>query len=155
MKLNLLSRDDFTFQAKNFDFTDHLVILRLATGLFMLPHAFSKFVDWASAARTVGFFGKAGFQPAEFWVWMAGGSEFTFSVLLVLGICSRWAALGLASVMVVATYAVFALKGFVWLAPAGGFEYSVFYGVMLIALAVGEFQRKPLFVATPVPAHAF
>lgn len=145
--MNLISRDDFAIKASNFNLTDGLVLTRLACGLFMLPHSLSKFADWAPAPGTVAFFGKVGFQPPELWVWIAGGSEAMFAILLILGICTRWAALGLASVMAVAAYSVFALKGFVWLANNGGFEYAVFFGVMLIGLALNEFKRRPLFGA--------
>lgn len=99
------------------------------------------------APGTVAFFGKVGFQLPELRGWIAGGSEAGFAILLILGICTRWAVLGLASVMAVAAYSVFALKGFVWLANNGGFEYAVFFGVMLIGLALNEFKRRPLFGA--------
>ena len=151
MNLNLVSRDDFAIKASNFDITDGHVLARMACGVFMIPHALGKFANWAPAAGTVGFFDKVGFHPAELWVWVAGGSELAFSILLILGICTRWAALGLASVMAVAAYSLFALKGFVWMANKGGFEYASFIGVMLVAIALVEFRRKPLFVAGPVP----
>ena len=143
--MNLVSQEDFLVKPGNFNVTDGLVLMRLACGLFMLPHAFGKFANGAPAAGTVAFFEKVGFTPAELWVWIAGGSELTFATLLVLGICTRWAALGLASVMAVAVYSVFALKGFVWMSTQGGFEYAAFFCVMLLSLVVMEFRRKPLF----------
>ncbi|WP_221798721.1 DoxX family protein [Oceanobacter mangrovi] len=143
--MNLISRSDFAIKASNFNIFNGLVLMRIACGLFMLPHPFGKFADGAPAAGTVAFFSKVGFQPAELWVWIAGASELAFSLLLIAGICTRWAALGLASVMAVAVYSIYALKGFVWMSTAGGFEYAAFFGTMLIALAITEFKRHPLF----------
>jgi NADP oxidoreductase coenzyme F420-dependent len=64
-------------------------------------------------------------------------------VALVLGICTRWAALGAAGVMAMAVCALQTVKGFGWTWSTGGYEYPVFWGLAAVAVAVAltEFKR--------------
>jgi putative oxidoreductase len=136
-----LTRDDFRIQAKNFDLTDGHNIVRIICGLFMFPHFAGKFAAGGLAAGTVAFFGKAGFNPPEVWVYMAAFAELATGVALVLGLCTRWAALGAAGVMAMAVYALHTVKGFGWTWNTGGYEYPVFWGLAAVAVAVTEFNR--------------
>lgn len=137
----LLSKDDFKIKLQNFDLTRSENILRIICGAFMFPHAASKFVDGALSAGTVGFFAKAGFHPPEFWVWLAAFVEIATGVALVLGICTRYAALGAAGALAIAVYALQMVKGFGWTWNTGGYEYPVFWAITCIAVAIGEFRR--------------
>ena len=136
----LLARDDFAIRAKNFDLTNEWNILRIIGGAFMFPHVAGKFAGMALSASTVGFFAKAGFTPAETWVWIAAVSETLAGVALVLGLCTRYAALGAAAVLGIAVYALFTVKGFGWLWNKGGFEYPIFWALTCIAIAMHEFK---------------
>ena len=61
-------------------------LLRIACGAFMFPHALSKFATFGVlSAGTIGFFGKAGFQPPELWAWLAAFTEAACGIALVLG----------------------------------------------------------------------
>lgn len=136
-----LTKNDFRIDARNFDLRDGHNLLRIICGLFMFPHAASKFVAGGLAAGTVGFFAKAGFQPPELWTVLAAAAEVATGVALVLGICTRWAALGAAGVMAFAVYALQVVKGFAWTWNTGGYEYPVFWGLCAIAVALTEFRR--------------
>ncbi|MDH4481487.1 MAG: DoxX family protein [Rhodoferax sp.] len=136
-----LTRDDFRIQAKNFDLSDGHNITRIICGLFMFPHFAGKFVAGGLAAGTVAFFGKAGFNPPEIWAWMAAFAELATGVALVLGLCTRWAALGAACVMGMAVYALQVVKGFGWAWNTGGYEYPVFWAITALAVAATEFKR--------------
>ncbi len=126
--MKLLFADDFRIKARNFDLTRSENILRIICGAFMFPHAMGKFVAFGTlSAGTVGFFAKAGFQPPEFWVWLAALTEIGTGVALVLGLCTRFAALGAAAALVVAVYALQVVKGFsgrTW--NTGCYKYPVF-----------------------------
>jgi putative oxidoreductase len=130
------TRDDFKIQAKNFDPTNGLNILRIICGLFMFPHVMGKFAAGAASAATVGFFAKAGFQPPEVWVWIAAVSETAVGVALVLGICTRFAALGACAVLLIAVYSLQVVKGFGWTWNTGGYEYPVFWAITSLAVAI-------------------
>lgn len=144
-----LTRDDFRIQARNFDLTDGHNLVRIICGLFMFPHFAGKFVAGGLAAGTVAFFGKAGFHPPEVWAYMAAFAELATGVALVLGLCTRWAALGAAGVMVMAVYALQTVKGFGWTWNTGGYEYPVFWGLAALAVALTEFKRAAKPSAMP------
>jgi putative oxidoreductase len=62
-------------------------------------------------------------------------------VALVLGLCTRFAALGAAGALVVAVYALHMVKGFGWTWNTGGYEYPVFWAIVCIAVAMNGFKR--------------
>ena len=140
----LFTKDDFSLKAENFDLTKGSNILRIAAGAFMFPHFAGKFTDIATLTLnkgTLGFFAKAGMVPAEFWVYLAAGSEVLVGVFLVLGLCTRYAALGAAAILGIAVYALQVVKGFGWTWNTGGYEYPVFWALVCIAIAIEEFKR--------------
>src|SRR4051812_29223641 len=98
----LLTREDFYIKAENFDPTKGANIIRMICGAFMLPHVAGKFAGGVLSAGTVAFFAKAGFQPPEFWVYLAAAAETATGLCLLLGICTRYAALGAAAVLGIA-----------------------------------------------------
>ena len=141
----LFTKDDFRIKAENFDLTRGANILRIAAGAFMFPHVYGKFADIGSLtlkAGTVGFFEKAGMVPGVFWTYLAAGAETTAGILLMLGLCTRYASLGAAAILGVAVYALQVVKGFSgWTWNTGGYEYPVFWALVCIAIAVEEFRR--------------
>ena len=137
----LFNADDFRIRSENFDLTKGMNILRIMVGAFMFPHVAGKFAAGALSVGTVGFFAKAGFQPPEAWVWLAAFTESATGILLVLGICTRYAALGAALVLAVAVYALQVVKGFGWTWNTGGYEYPVFWAIACVVVAMEEFRR--------------
>ena len=136
-----LKKEDFALRASNFDLTNEWNILRIICGAFMFPHMLGKFIGWTPDPVTVGFFAKAGFVPGDAWVWIAATSEGLAGAFLVLGLCTRFAALGAAAVLGIAAYALFAVKGFGWVWNKGGFEYPIFWAITCVAIAMHEFKR--------------
>ena len=131
-----LTRDDFRIQASSFDLTKGSNILRIACGAFMFPHIAGKFANGAFNPGTLGFFAKAGMTPPEFWLGLAAMSEFLVGVFLVLGLCTRFAALGGAAVLLMAVYALQVVKGFGWTWNTGGYEYPVFWAIASVVVAM-------------------
>jgi putative oxidoreductase len=137
----LLTASDFQIRAENFDLTKGSNLIRIAAGAFMFPHVAGKFAGGALSAATVGFFAKAGFTPPELWVYLAAFAETLTGVCLVLGICTRYAALGAAAVLAIAAYALQVVKGFSgWTWNKGGYEYPVFWAIVCIGIAIEEFK---------------
>jgi putative oxidoreductase len=135
-----ITREDFRIQARNFDLTQPMNILRIMCGAFMFPHVAGKFAAGALSVGTVGFFAKAGFTPPEFWVLLAAAAETAAGIALILGICTRFAALGAAAVLLFAVYALQVVKGFGWTWNTGGYEYPVFWAVTSIAVAIDAWK---------------
>jgi putative oxidoreductase len=136
-----ITREDFALRTDNFDLTKPWNVLRIMSGAFMFPHFVSKFAAGALSAGTVGFFAKAGFHPAEAWVWMAAFTEAATGIALVLGLCTRFAALGAAGALVIAVYALQVVKGFGWTWNTGGYEYPVFWAITCVAVAMNDFSK--------------
>lgn len=140
-----LTQDDFRIKAENFDLTRGANILRIIAGAFMFPHAAGKFASIATLtlkSGTVGFFVQAGMTPGELWVYLAAAAELTSGLFLLLGLCTRFAALGAAAILGVAVYALQVVKGFNgWTWNTGGYEYPVFWALVCIAIAIEEFKR--------------
>src|SRR5580765_3152080 len=147
----LFTSDDFRIKAENFDLTKSNNILRIICGAFMFPHVAGKFAAGALSVGTVGFFAKAGFQPPELWVYLAAFAETLTGIALVLGICSRYAALGAAAVLGIAVYALQTVKGFGWTWNTGGYEYPVFWAIVSLSVAIeawkAHFARMPASAA--------
>ena len=146
-----LTRNDLRIRAENFDLTNGANLLRIAAGAFMFPHAAGKFASVATLtlnAGTVGFFAKAGMTPGELWVYLAAAAEVATGLFLVLGLCTRYAALGAAAILGIAVYALQVVKGFSgWTWNTGGYEYPVFWALVCISIALEEFKR--VAVAAP------
>ena len=163
MEIMLFTKDDFRIKAENFDLTKGPNILRIAAGAFMFPHVAGKFAAISTLtlkAGTVGFFAKAGMTPGELWVYLAAAAELSAGIFLVLGLCTRYAALGAAAILGVAVYALQVVKGFQgWTWNTGGYEYPVFWALVCIAIAVEEFKAvfavdrdKPARIGVPAVA---
>jgi putative oxidoreductase len=80
--------------------------LRIALGVIFLAHGGQKLFGWFGGKgflATAGYFaGKLGLTPGWLWALLAGGGEFGGGLLLVLGLFTRFGALSIATVMVVA-----------------------------------------------------
>jgi putative oxidoreductase len=135
-----ITKEDFVLRAQSFDLTQPWNLLRIIAGAFMFPHVASKFAAGGLSAGVIGFFAKAGFQPPEAWVILAAMAEASTGLALVLGLCTRFAALGAAFALAIAVYALNAIKGFSWLWNMGGYEYPVFWGLVCLAVAMNEFR---------------
>jgi len=147
----LLTKDDFRLKAENFDLSRGENILRIISGAFMFPHFYGKFADITTLtlkAPTIAFFEKAGMVPGVFWVYLAAVSEFAAGLFLLLGLCTRYAALGTAAILGVAVYSLQVVRGFNgWTWNTGGYEYPVFWALVCVAIAIEEFKR--VYAVTP------
>jgi len=137
-----ITKQDFSIQISNFDLKNPWNILRIITGAFLLPHAFGKFVGGSLNPPILGFFEKAGFYPAEYWVILAFLAEVICGIALILGICTRFAALGAGLTLFIAASALYVVKGFGWFWNLGGFEYPIFWAIVAMCISINEFQKK-------------
>jgi len=117
------------------------LILRLALGVVMFPHGAQKVLGWFGgygASATIQGFTKMGLPPWLTVLVMA--FEFGGSILLILGLLTRLAALGVGCVMAGAWITVHAKVGFFmnWGGnqKGEGFEYHVLALGICIALMI-------------------
>jgi putative oxidoreductase len=98
--------------------------LRIALGLIFMAHGGQKLFGWFGGPGlqgTAGFFQQMGFAPAIFWATLAACGEFFGGFLVFLGLLTRFGALNITIVMLVAIVKVHWPAFF---APAG-IEYPM------------------------------
>lgn len=137
----LLGSNDFSLKRSNFDLTESHNAVRILAGLMLMPHALGKFSGGGLNPGTIGFFDAVGLHPATFMVGLAATAEIVGGVSLILGLATRWAALGVAAIMMLTIFALVSVGGFNWFWGDGGVEYSIFWGLTALAVAVTEFKR--------------
>jgi putative oxidoreductase len=124
-----------------------LLLLRVVVGLTMFSHGSQKLFGWFGGhgpRGTGGFFGSLGFPQPYAMAIVAGASE-AAGLLLALGLLTPFAALAIASVMVVAVGAVHMKNGF-W-STGGGYEYNLVLWATAVAIAAAGPGRFSLDAA--------
>jgi putative oxidoreductase len=120
--------------------------LRLAVGVIFLMHGAQKLFGvfgGSGIEGTAQYFEQVGIVPGVFWAWVAGLVEFFGGLALLLGAFTRYAALLLATQMLVAIFAVHLPYGF--FLPQG-FEYAFALlgaSVTLLFSGAGELALDP------------
>ena len=112
-----------------------LLLLRVVIGGTMFAHGAQKLFGWFGGNgphATGGFFGQLGF-PAPYAMALLAGTSEAAGLLLALGLLTPFAALAVASVMVVAVGSVHFKNGF--FAGNGGYEYNLLIWASAIAIA--------------------
>jgi putative oxidoreductase len=109
-------------------------LLRVATGLFFVPHGMQKlFGLWGGGlAKYAAGFAKSGFHPGLFWASYIGCLEFFGGLLLIVGLLTRPVAALFCGFMFVAAFFVTIHRGWFW--SGGGMEVPIY--LLLICLAI-------------------
>lgn len=121
-----------------FDFSQPMTAIRIAAGLFYVPHILFKLTG---VAGSLAFFAKAGLTPAPLFLGLALVVETIACLALTFGLFLRWTGLMSAGCMAVAAYAVFATKGAGWLWNLGGVEYLAMWAVVSLAIAYAAWKE--------------
>jgi putative oxidoreductase len=114
-------------------------LLRVALGLMFIAHSVVLKYFTFTLAGTAHYFVSIGL-PA-FLAYVVFALEAVGGVLLVLGIRTRWVALGLVPVLIGATWAHVG-NGWVFDAPNGGWEYPVFLIVISLVVALQAAEKS-------------
>jgi putative oxidoreductase len=112
-----------------------ILFLRAIVGTMLAAHGAQKLFGWFGGPGrkgTAGFFGQLGFRAPRSMAFVAGLSELA-GILFALGLLTPFAALALASVMVVAVGSVHFKNGF-W-NGAGGYEFNLALWAVAVAVA--------------------
>lgn len=109
-----------------------VALLRITSGGFLLAHGLIK-VFLFTPAGTVGFFESIGFPGALAYPVMAG--EIVLGLALVMGLMTRIAALAALPILI-GSIIPHAGNGFLFSNPGGGWEFPVFWSIMLVVQAL-------------------
>lgn len=127
-------------------------LLRVTLGVLFLAHAGLKIFVFTPAGAAA-FFGSLGVPPVFAYLTMA--AEIAGGVALILGIATRWVALGLAPLILGTIVLVHGANGFFFTNANGGWEYPAFWSVALIVQALLGDGVYALAAKSPrAPAHA-
>lgn len=107
-------------------------LLRVISGGFLLTHGLIKLIVFTPAG-TAGFFESIGFPGFFAYPVMAG--EIGLGLALLLGIMTRWAALAAIPILV-GSIIPHAGNGFLFSNAGGGWEFPVFWTLILIVQAM-------------------
>ena len=106
-----------------------ILVLRISLGLLFLAHGCLK-VFVFTLPGTAQFFESVGLPG-----WMATPvaiSELIGGLLLVGGVYTRWAALGLFPILLVATFKAHGANGWLFTNQGGGWEFPAFFAVATV-----------------------
>lgn len=114
-----------------------LFFIRMYAGFDLVPHFTEKlFAGPGSRADDITAFVTYGVPHADFFVWLAGFCEFGGAIALSLGLFTRLGAICLAIYLFVATYlGQHFFNTFIWVSPGGGWEFPVFWAVLILSFA--------------------
>ncbi len=127
------------------------LLLRVSLGVMFIAHALLKLLVF-TLPGTAGFFESLGLPGALGYVTFA--AELVGGVLLLLGVGTRWVALGLVPILLGATWAHLG-NGWLFSAPKGGWEYPAFWTVTLFVQALlGDGAYALRFGARPSALQA-
>jgi putative oxidoreductase len=112
-----------------------ILLLRVVVGGTLFAHGAQKLLGWwggGGPRGTGGFFGRLGFRAPIVMALLAGLGEGS-GALFALGLLTPLAALGMATVMLVALWAVHRPNGF--FSSNGGFEFPLVLAAAAVAVA--------------------
>lgn len=111
-------------------------LVRVATGLLLVPHGAQKLFGWFGGygvAATGQFFASKLGLPASLAL-TAGLIEFFGGLMLAAGLLTRPIAALVTGMMAVAILQVHLAAGFFW--TSGGFEYPLLWGILALSFVV-------------------
>ncbi len=113
-----------------------IALLRVSLGLLFMAHGLLKVMIF-TLPGTAQFFttvGLPGFMAAP-----VALAEICGGLLLVVGIYSRWVALGLFPILLVATFKVHGTNGWLFSNQGGGWEFPAFFAIAcLVQFLLGD-----------------
>jgi putative oxidoreductase len=117
------------------------LVVRLTAGGMLLVHGIMKVMPMAQQgfAATIGAFAtgsmaRRGIEPAMFAAYVVFFIETIGAVLIILGLFTRFIAAAAAIEFAVITFVAHWPQGFTW--SRGGWEYPLFWGLILFAIAL-------------------
>lgn len=126
--------------AANTSTTDAIswTIVRVATGLMLVPHGAQKLFGWFGGGGLAGtgqfFEQNLNLYPGLLFAALAGLTEFVGGLLLAAGLLTRLSAAAVVALMAYAAFFVHLGNGFFW--TAGGIEYPLLWGLVALALVI-------------------
>jgi putative oxidoreductase len=118
--------------ARSFDLTNGFNVLRIACGLFFIPHLVVKFKNQDFVK---GFMSKVGLNPPVAWLYAAFVVETLASLGLIFNLYTVYAAVLAGVFLLVASWASWRFSEGKWIWNFGGAEYPLFWAITCFVVA--------------------
>ncbi len=119
------------------------LIVRLTAGGMLLVHGIVKVMPMMERgfratieAFAAGSLARRGIEPSLPFAYVVFASETIGAALIILGLFTRFAAAVAAIELAVVTFVAHWPNGFGWTSARGGWEYPLFWGLILFAIAL-------------------
>ncbi len=113
-----------------------ILLLRLSLGILFLAHGLLKFTVF-TLPGTAQFFEKLGLPG--FMAYVVAPAEVVGGLMLLAGLYSRWVALVLFPVLLVATFKAHGANGWMFSNEGGGWEFPAFFAIAcLVQFLLGD-----------------
>lgn len=115
-----------------------LTFLRIVVGMNFIPHFAEKlFAGPIPHAADVTAFANLGLPAANIFVWLAGICEMGLAMWVGLGLFTRLGSICAAVYLLICLFVgQHELHGFDWFLPGGGWEFPLFWAVLLLGVGV-------------------
>lgn len=110
------------------------LLIRATAGGILFQHGWGKL--HAGIHGVAGFMAKIGFVPATFFAGSAMFLETVGAICIVIGLFTRFFAAAVAIEMFCITLFYLGPHGFGFTAPRGGYEYTLMWGLIMVAIAL-------------------
>ncbi len=111
-------------------------IIRLTAGGMLLVHGVTKLTTTTVAAFAAGSMARRGIEPALPAAYLIFFLETIGAVCIILGLFTRIFALAAGIEMLVILFVAQWSMGFSWTKPGGGWEYPLFWGLIILAIGL-------------------
>jgi putative oxidoreductase len=135
-------REDFHIKVENFDLKQGANVLRIACGAIFFPDIVGRLAGLAISPAIAGLYG-ASPTAAEASVCVIVVAEIVAAICLVLGLCTRYSALGAFVLMAAAVYSwqVVGVHDGAW--NANLYKLPAFAGIITLCVAADAWRRAP------------
>jgi putative oxidoreductase len=112
------------------------LVIRLTAGGMLLVHGITKLMNTTVSAFAAGSLARRGIEPAlplAFVVWFL---ETVGAICIMLGLFTRIFAVAIGIQFLIITFVAHWPQGFGWSRPGGGWEYPLFWGLIILAIGL-------------------
>jgi putative oxidoreductase len=112
------------------------LVVRLTAGGMLLVHGITKLMTSSVTAFAANSLARRGIEPALPLAYIVWFLETIGAICIMLGLFTRFFALAVGVQFLIITFVAHWPAGFGWSRPGGGWEYPLFWGLIILAIGL-------------------
>jgi putative oxidoreductase len=112
------------------------LVVRLTAGGMLLVHGITKLMTSSVTAFAANSLARRGIEPALPLAYIVWFLETVGAICIMLGLFTRFFALAVGIQFLIITFVAHWPNGFGWSSPRGGWEYPLFWGLIILAIGL-------------------